>query len=72
MNSTYQQADLSIASYDAYIFAAVGRSFSADKADSLAAVAVVDCEVASRDRSVNQFTRDFYRGQADQFRSICA
>jgi hypothetical protein len=66
----YKQADISIASYDAYIFTAIGGAFSADKADTLAAVAVVDCEIASRDRTVNQFTRNFYRAQAEQFRSI--
>lgn len=68
--TTYLRAEASIKAYDAYVFSAVGRSFDANKADSLAAVAVVDCEAASRDRAVNQFTRDYYRVQADNFRSI--
>ena len=68
--NTYTAADKSIAAYDAYVFASVGRSFDANKADTLAAVAVVDCEVAARDRKVNQATRDFYRAQAALFRAI--
>lgn len=68
----YQAADRSIASYDAFIFSAVGRPFDANKADTLAAIAAVDCEEAARDRTVNQFTRDQYRNQAVEFRAICA
>lgn len=73
MNATkYQAADTSIAAYDAYVFASVGRSFDANKADTLAAVAVVDCEVAARDRSVNQVTRAYYAERAAEFRTIVA
>lgn len=68
--TTYQNADRSIARYDAYVFASVGRSFDAGKADTLAAVAFVDCEVAARDRSVNQFTRNAYALLAAQFKAI--
>ena len=66
----YLQAESSIQAYDAYVFAAVGRSFDANKADLLAASAVHSCEVASRDRSGNQVTRDYYRSQAVLFRNI--
>lgn len=68
----YQAADQSIAAYDAFIFSAVGRPFDANKADTLAAVAVVDCDEAARDRTVNQVTRDYYRSMATEFRAICA
>lgn len=68
----YQEADRSIAAYDAFIFAAVGRSFDANKADLLASTAMLDCEDAARDRSVNQATRDYYREMRDEFRAICA
>lgn len=63
-------ADTSIKAYDEYVFASVGRSFDANKADALAAVAYVDCETASRDRKVNQVTRDHYRALAAQFKGI--
>lgn len=66
----YIQADSSMAAYDAFIFSSVGRPFDSNKADTLAASAIHACEVASRDRSVNQFTRDYYRTQAENFRSI--
>jgi hypothetical protein len=66
----YLQADSSMAAYDAFIFSSVGRPFDANKADALAASAVNACEVASRDRSVNQFTRDYYCTQAANFRAI--
>jgi hypothetical protein len=65
--ATYIQADAAVAAYDSFIFSAVGRPFNSDEADILAALVVVACEVASRDRSVNQFTRDYYRNQAAQF-----
>jgi hypothetical protein len=68
----YQAADRAIAAYDAFIFASVGRAFDADKADTLAAVAVAECEAAARDRTVNQCTRDLYRAQAAEFRAICS
>lgn len=68
--AAYLQANAAVAAYDSFIFAAVGRPFNAAQANALAASAVVACEVASRDRSVNQFTRDFYREQAAQFRAI--
>lgn len=70
--NTYTAANQSIENYDAYVFASVGRSFDANRADTLAAVAIVDCEIASRDRSVNQCTRDYYREQATNFRAIVA
>lgn len=70
--TTYTEADSAIAAYDSFIFGSVGRSFDSNRADTLAAVAVVMCEVASRDRSVNQCTRDHYRAQAAQFRGIAA
>lgn len=69
MNKT-QAADRSIAAYDAFVFASVGRQFDANKADALAAVAVVDCEVAARDRSINQTTRNIYAALRDEFRAI--
>jgi len=68
----YQSADQSIGAYDAFIFSSVGRPFDANKADTLAAIAAVDCDEAARDRTVNQFTRDYYRAQAAEFRAICA
>ena len=68
----YAAADQSIAAYDAFIFSSVGRSFDANKADALAAVAMVDCEEAARDRSVNQVTRNAYKAHAEEFRAICA
>lgn len=68
--TTYLQADAAVAAYDAFIFAAVGRPFTAAQADVMAASAVVLCEVASQDNTVNQFTRDFYREQAAKFRAI--
>lgn len=68
----YHAADQSIANYDAFIFSSVGRAFDANKADALAAIAVVDCDEAARDRTVNQVTRDHYRKQAAEFRAICA
>jgi len=68
----YQAADKAIATYDAFIFADFGRPFNQEKADTLAAVAVCECEEASRDRTVNQATRDYYREQAKIFRAICA
>lgn len=70
MNATYKTADESIAAYDAYVFTSVGRSFDTNKADSLAAVAWVDCEVASKDRSVNSVTRAYYKTQAEIFKNI--
>jgi hypothetical protein len=70
--TTYQAADKSIGAYDAYIFASVGRSFDANRANALAAAAVVDCETAAHDRSINQFTQNHFRAQAEEFRAICA
>lgn len=66
----YQAADQSIANYEAYVFASVGHGFSADKADALAAVAVLDCRAAARDRSVNVFTRKHYARMAVEFAAI--
>ena len=66
----YLQADSAMASYDAYIFSHAGRPFDGGKADALAASAVAACEAASRDSSVNQFTRNHYCAEAKNFRSI--
>lgn len=70
--TTYQSADRAILAYDSYVFSSVGRSFAADKADLLAANAAIACEVAARDRRVNQFTRNFYRARAAEFIGIAS
>lgn len=65
----YEQADRSIAAYDAALFDAVGRSGQSGRLNLLAAAAQLDCTVAARDRSVNQATRDYYRDRAAFFRT---
>jgi len=70
--TTYQTADRAIQAYDAFIFAAVGRAFDADKADLLALYAAEDCRVAAQDRTMNQTTRNYYRERAAEFTAICA
>jgi hypothetical protein len=74
MATKYENADRAIAAYDAFVFAAVGRTVEnfADRADCLALIAALECDVAARDRTVNQFTRDFYREQARFMRQIGA
>jgi hypothetical protein len=72
MQTTFQAADKAIAAYDAYIFGAVGRAFDSEKADLLAAVAMVECEAAMKDRSENRTTRNIYRAAYAEFRSIAA
>jgi hypothetical protein len=66
----YQAADRAIQAYDAFIFAAVGRPFDADKADLLAMYAAEDCKAAAADRTMNQTTRNYYREQAAVFTAI--
>lgn len=61
----YIEADQAISAYGSFVCASVGRSFKAEKADALAAVAIVRCEEAAQDCTVNQGTRDHYRECAE-------
>lgn len=70
--ATYLEADAAIRAYDSFIFAAVGRPFDSERADLLAASAWACCAAAAKDRSVNAFTRGFYRALAAEFHSIAA
>jgi hypothetical protein len=65
-------ADKSINAYDQYVFSCVGRSFDANKADALAAIASIDCEAAAKNKAVNQFTRNIYKAKAEEFKRIAA
>lgn len=62
-------ADQTIAAYDSFIFGSVGRAFDANKADTLAALCILDCEAAARDRKEPQWCRDQYRAHAEFFRT---
>lgn len=55
------EADKSIQAYDDFIFASVGRPLDVNKADTLAAVAALDCRIASGDRSLPESFRAQYR-----------
>ena len=68
----FQAADTAIAAYDAYVFASFGRSFDAEKADTLAAVCVVECEIAAKDRTEPASYRKDYANNAKYFRAILA
>jgi hypothetical protein len=71
----YQEADQSIAAYDAFIFACPGKPFDgelAEKADLLAATAMICCREAARDLSMNQTTRNVYRALYNEFKAICS
>lgn len=70
MFNSYQIADRAIAAYDAYVFASVGRAFDGGKADILAFDAAECCKTASRDQSINAFTRNIYREQSIEFYAI--
>ena len=70
--TTYESADRAVEAYDRYIFAAPGREYNEEFADTLAAIAAVECDTAAHDRTVNAFTRRHYRRTAEQFWSICA
>lgn len=76
MNTTtlYAHADAAIRAYDAFVFAAVGRQVQNfdERADTLAAVAWASCDAAAKDRTVNAFTRKFYRELAAEFHAIAA
>lgn len=74
MNTTakYTQADQAIAAYDYFIRTSAGRPFDSAHADLLAMDAAEACDVAARDRTVNQATRDIYRAKAVEFHGIYA
>lgn len=71
-HTTCAIADAAIAKYDAFVFSGVGRRFDGFHADSLAESAADACRVASRDRSLNKVTQNYYREHAVQFTAIYA
>lgn len=71
--TTYQIADAAMASYESFIFAAVGRAWGETQdrqATALAFNAADACKAAGRDRAHNQFTRDIYRAHSFEFEAI--
>lgn len=69
MATKYELADQAIAAYEAEVLAAIGRNSPAltSRIELREAEALLACEEAGRDRTVNQVTRDHYRKEAAWF-----
>jgi hypothetical protein len=67
----YEVADKAIQAYEAVVFAAVGRSNEQIETHIivLGLDAMEACEMAARDRSVPQWSRDHYANECAWFRA---
>lgn len=69
MLAAFAAADAAIVAYDAYVFGAVGRSFSGDQADALAAAAVEALQAAV-DAAYRAPDQQYYAPKLAEFMNI--